>query len=237
MWWNSCKGTLSKSDACNIRYIGFSSFIIFHFYPHRNSDMATINIDCCAVIYGNAYCAPPNLPSYMISLVFLLQLGWRYACLRIQSRFSHVTTLCNSVDCSPPGSSVHGILQARVPRGLPFPPPGVLTEPGIEPTSLMCLAVADRFFTTSTIWGDNVFSTKNNSIFWFLNYYLNYHLSLPFLAASYLLFLKISSFSLKVLFSIIMEGRGCSFTSKSKKKIKCILLISQKERQSGNILN
>ena len=129
-------------------------------------------------------------------------------------------TLCDSVDCSPPGSSVHGILQARVPRGLPFPPPGVLTEPGIEPTSLMCLAVADRFFTTSTIWGDNVFSTKNNSIFWFLNYYLNYHLSLPFLAASYLLFLKISSFSLKVLFSIIMEGRGCSFTSKSKKKNK-----------------
>ena len=24
------------------------------------------------------------------------------------------STLCNSVDCSPPGSSVHGILQARI---------------------------------------------------------------------------------------------------------------------------
>ena len=32
------------------------------------------------------------------------------ACLVTQSR----PTLCNSMDCSPPGSSVHGILQARI---------------------------------------------------------------------------------------------------------------------------
>ena len=30
--------------------------------------------------------------------------------------------LCDPMDCSPPGSSVHGISQAR--SGLPFPPPG-----------------------------------------------------------------------------------------------------------------
>ena len=42
-------------------------------------------------------------------------------------------TLCNPVDCSPPGSSVHGILQAR--SGLPFPSPGDLPDPGIEPRS------------------------------------------------------------------------------------------------------
>ena len=31
-------------------------------------------------------------------------------------KWSHsvVSTLCNTVDCSPPGSSVHGILQARI---------------------------------------------------------------------------------------------------------------------------
>ena len=33
-------------------------------------------------------------------------------------------TLCNSTDHSPPGSSVHGILQARIQSGEPFPPPG-----------------------------------------------------------------------------------------------------------------
>ena len=44
-------------------------------------------------------------------------------------------TLCNSMDCSPPGSSGHGILQARIWSGLPFPSPGDLPEPGIEPRS------------------------------------------------------------------------------------------------------
>ena len=43
-------------------------------------------------------------------------------------------TLCDPMDCSPPGSSVHGILQARR-RGLPCPPPWNLPNPGIEPRS------------------------------------------------------------------------------------------------------
>ena len=38
-------------------------------------------------------------------------------------------------DCSPPGSSVHGILLARVLEGLPFPTPGNLPDPRIEPAS------------------------------------------------------------------------------------------------------
>ena len=44
-------------------------------------------------------------------------------------------TLCNPMDCSPPGSSVHEILQARIPSGLPFPSPEGLPNPGIEPGS------------------------------------------------------------------------------------------------------
>ena len=43
--------------------------------------------------------------------------------------------LCDSVDCSTPGSSVHGILQARIWSGLPFPSPGDLPNPGIKPRS------------------------------------------------------------------------------------------------------
>ena len=50
------------------------------------------------------------------------------------------SALYNPVDCSPPGSSVHGISQdfpgnPGFPRGLPFPPPGDLPNPGIEPWS------------------------------------------------------------------------------------------------------
>ena len=44
-------------------------------------------------------------------------------------------TLCDPIDCSPPGSSVHGIFQARIWSGLPFPSPGDLPNPEIEPGS------------------------------------------------------------------------------------------------------
>ena len=44
-------------------------------------------------------------------------------------------TFCDPMDCSLPGSSVHGILQARILEWLPFPSPGDLPDPGIEPGS------------------------------------------------------------------------------------------------------
>ena len=39
------------------------------------------------------------------------------------------------MDCSPPGSSVHGILQARILEWLSFPSPWDLPDPGIKPGS------------------------------------------------------------------------------------------------------
>ena len=39
------------------------------------------------------------------------------------------------MDYSPPSSSVHGILQQEYWSGLPFPSPGDLPDPGIEPQS------------------------------------------------------------------------------------------------------
>ena len=58
-------------------------------------------------------------------------------------------TLCNPTDCSPLGSSVHGILQARILEGLPCPPPGDLPDPGMETKSLCLAALAGSFFTTA----------------------------------------------------------------------------------------
>ena len=46
-----------------------------------------------------------------------------------------IQTLCNAMDCSLPGSSVHGILQTGILEWLPFPFPGALPDPGIEPGS------------------------------------------------------------------------------------------------------
>ena len=45
-------------------------------------------------------------------------------------------TLCDPMDFSPPGSSVHGIFLAREYwSGLPFPSPEDLSNPRIEPSS------------------------------------------------------------------------------------------------------
>ena len=56
------------------------------------------------------------------------------------------------MDCSPPGSSVHGILQARILEWVACPPPGDLPDPGSEPEPPMPPALAGRFFATSIIW-------------------------------------------------------------------------------------
>ena len=47
------------------------------------------------------------------------------------SHFSHIP-LCNPMDCSPPGFSVHGILQARILEQMPFPPSGDLPDSRIK---------------------------------------------------------------------------------------------------------
>ena len=72
-------------------------------------------------------------------------------CLLYAQSLHLCLTLCSPVDYSPPGSSVHGILQARIlewvarsSRDLP--------NPGIEPASFTSPALAGRFFTTSAIW-------------------------------------------------------------------------------------
>ena len=44
-------------------------------------------------------------------------------------------TLCEPMNCSLPGSSVHGFSMQEYWNGFPCPPPGDLPNPGIKPTS------------------------------------------------------------------------------------------------------
>ena len=55
-------------------------------------------------------------------------------------------TLCDPMDCSPPGSSVHGFSRQEYWSG--FPSPGDLPNPGLRPMSLTSPALSGRFFTT-----------------------------------------------------------------------------------------
>ena len=55
---------------------------------------------------------------------------------------------CDSMDCSPQGSSVHGISQAAYWSGLPCPTPGDLPDQRIKPVFPMSSTLAGGFFTT-----------------------------------------------------------------------------------------
>ena len=60
-------------------------------------------------------------------------------CAMLQVRLFNQTlslTLCNPMDLSPPDSSVHGILQARILEWVVMPSSGDLPDPGIEPATL-----------------------------------------------------------------------------------------------------
>ena len=62
-------------------------------------------------------------------------------------------TLCDPMDSSPPGSTVHGILQERILEWVAISSSREdLPNSGIEPAFLMSPALGDGFFTTSATW-------------------------------------------------------------------------------------
>ena len=74
--------------------------------------------------------------------------GITYPCARSVAQSS--PPLCDTLDCSPPGSSVHGFSRQGYWSGLPCPPPEDLPDPRIEPGSPALQA--DSFFFFSIIY-------------------------------------------------------------------------------------
>ena len=74
------------------------------------------------------------------------------ACMCVCSLAQSFATPCNPMYCGPPGSSIHGVSQARMLERLPFLSPGGLSDPGMEPMNLASPALAGRFHTTSATW-------------------------------------------------------------------------------------
>ena len=60
--------------------------------------------------------------------------------------------LCDSVDCSPPGSFVHGILQSSIQEWVAIYFSREFPSPGIEITFFMYPALTGRFLTPSVTW-------------------------------------------------------------------------------------
>ena len=85
------------------------------------------------------------------SLTSLFYLHRWIACMYANSLQSRLT-LCDPMDSSLTGSSVHGIIWQEYWSGLPCPPPGDLPHPGTESRSLVSPALSGGFFTTSATW-------------------------------------------------------------------------------------
>ena len=101
-----------------------------------------------AMIQGNVKTSPRV---FMPSLCACAQCIPGSVCMHA-NQLQLCPALCDPMDCSPPGSSVHGFPRQEYQRGLPCPPLGDLSDIGIEYVSLASLALAGRFFTASTIW-------------------------------------------------------------------------------------
>ena len=87
-----------------------------------------------------------------------LQLTWVHACSVAKS----CPTLCDPMDCSPPGSSVHGIYQARILEWVAISSPKGSPQPR-DWTSPMAPALAGRFFTIEPP-GKPLFSTDTRCL-------------------------------------------------------------------------
>ena len=81
----------------------------------------------------------PKVP--LVKIEFEIMVEYAVLCLVTQS----CPTLCDPMGCSPPGFSVHRILQARILRGLTCHPPRGSSQPKNR-TRVSC--IAGRFFTS-----------------------------------------------------------------------------------------
>ena len=83
-------------------------------------------------------------------------------CVCVCSCAQSCPALCVFMDCSLPGSSVHGIPKQEYWRGLPLPTPQDLPLSEIEPLSLLSPELAGGFFTTSAKIEDDPIKYSND---------------------------------------------------------------------------
>ena len=67
-------------------------------------------------------------------------------CMHVAKWLQLCLTLCDPMDYSLPGSSVHGLSSKNTKSDFPFPPPDYLPDPGLEPMSPVSPALAGGFF-------------------------------------------------------------------------------------------
>ena len=77
--------------------------------------------------------------------------GYMHVCVLL---LQQCPSLCNPMDYNPPGSFIHGILQAGILEWVAGPSSRGSPRPGDRPISLMFPVLAGMSFTTSATWED-----------------------------------------------------------------------------------
>ena len=121
----------------------------------KNNPTATFQRSTAPTAVTQCDLSPNHCSSFLLFclLIAILLVWWllylpiMLACLVIQS----CPALCNSMHYSPPGSSVHGILQARTLEWVAISSSRRSSQPGTELSSPLSLALAGGFFTTEPL--------------------------------------------------------------------------------------
>ena len=112
--------------------------------------------------------------NFIIRVWFLLGCSSLCMCACVLNRFSCVQ-LCNPADCSLPGCSVHGILQARTLEWVAMPSSRGSSQPRDQTYLCYVSCIGSRFFTTSATYSSLYILDINLLSDMTLKYFLLFH--------------------------------------------------------------
>ena len=124
-----CNSSSTLQPPCSL----WKAVLVTHL---SSSDLLTPAWYIVCVPSGAHRALSPTCPSCLLS-PHLTHLHSSHAVCMPTKSLQSCPILCDPMDGSPPGSSVHGVSGQEHWSGLPWPPPGDLPDPEIKPMSLL----------------------------------------------------------------------------------------------------
>ena len=140
---------------------GSSNFLTFRNICCLHHSFENVIIPCLSLIQAQKFEIKFTALFFLFSTSITKSLLSSSPSLPASLELSHLSFCCvlvlshvqlfYPINWSPPGFSVHGIFQARILEGLPFPPPGDLPNPDIKSESPVSPALQVGSFTAKPL--------------------------------------------------------------------------------------